>query len=332
MRRTLYVHIGPMKTGTSALQSILSKHDNSSLIYPKIALWGPGAHHWLVYNFFDQAPHGRENPYRHCGELLRQIRAESEQSDLNLVISSEVLSERTKKRDPIKFIDALWSCLGRDDWTVEVLLGCREHFQRAASAYSQRIKGKASAEIRHPDEFLVQDAKKYIYAPLVEHLIAAGLKVTILNYHPSETWTTRFLAHLGLSTQQIPDAAGRNVSLSVKALIAKLSANRVLRTEKERHKFATLLKKMPGYYGWSRQMFGQEAMIRAEDHFRVDRIFLREKFDIQLPESELCKPCCFFLNSEALAEIASVARLLGEVGEEIVREASGYVEDQCPEQ
>lgn len=325
MPRILYIHIGPMKTGTSALQSILSKHDNSSVIYPKVGLWGPGSHHGLVYSYFGKARRGKE-PDDDCNKLFQKIRVEAQLSDMNLLISSEVLSERYKRRDPKNFIDALWDYLGRDGWNVEILLACREHLQRAASAYSQRVKGRDSSETRGPDEFLVEDAERYTYAPLIERSVATGFKVTVLNYHPAETWTARFSAYLGIPDGQVPAAPDKNVSLSIKALIAKLSANRVLRTDKERATFARMLKKMPGYHGSSRQMFGREAMIRAETHFSADRAFLLENFGIRLPEAEIGNPCKFVLDVQALAEIATITRPLGQVGEEIVRAASEFTE------
>ncbi|HTW31951.1 MAG TPA: hypothetical protein VMD76_09745 [Candidatus Sulfotelmatobacter sp.] len=51
MARKLFVHVGPRKTATSAIQDCLRRHDNSIVIYPKVGLEGPGCHHGLVYAF-----------------------------------------------------------------------------------------------------------------------------------------------------------------------------------------------------------------------------------------------------------------------------------------
>ena len=62
MPRTLYLHVGPRKTGTSALQHILRNHDNSIVVYPKVGLWGDGSHHGLVFRFFGVDRSGKIYP------------------------------------------------------------------------------------------------------------------------------------------------------------------------------------------------------------------------------------------------------------------------------
>ena len=52
MKRKLYIHAGPPKTGTSALQYVLRDHDGSAVYYPKAGQWDDGSHHNLVLNFY----------------------------------------------------------------------------------------------------------------------------------------------------------------------------------------------------------------------------------------------------------------------------------------
>lgn len=50
MIRTLYLHCGPPKTGTSAIQAHL--RDNAchpDLLYPQAGQWGDGVHHCLTF-------------------------------------------------------------------------------------------------------------------------------------------------------------------------------------------------------------------------------------------------------------------------------------------
>jgi hypothetical protein len=46
LERKLFIHVGPMKTGTTALQTFLRDHDGSLVLYPKkTGQYDPGAHH-----------------------------------------------------------------------------------------------------------------------------------------------------------------------------------------------------------------------------------------------------------------------------------------------
>jgi hypothetical protein len=51
--RKLFIHAGPTKTGTTAIQNFLRDYDGSQVLYPKTGQFGSGAHHNLVYNFLD---------------------------------------------------------------------------------------------------------------------------------------------------------------------------------------------------------------------------------------------------------------------------------------
>jgi hypothetical protein len=48
----VFIHVGPPKTGTSAVQHVMRTHDNSQVLYPKVGLWADGSHHNLAFNFY----------------------------------------------------------------------------------------------------------------------------------------------------------------------------------------------------------------------------------------------------------------------------------------
>jgi|SRR5579871_674634 len=328
MSRILYVHVGPTKTGTTAIQNLLSKHDNSVIIYPKVGLWGPGSHHGLVYSLFNRTPR-RKQVASDPRQLLDQIAEYTRYNNLNMLISSEELARSVGRRkkpqgDVTALIHTLLASIGSEDWEVEILFVCREHFERAASAYSQALKG--NYETRGPDEFLLESIESLQYAAIADNLRESGFKVTALNYHPSRTSTMRLLAHIGFSPDQIPDSEWKNVSLSTKALIAKLAANRTMEPEDARQKFSVLLKKMPGYRAPAQFIFSPRAAARAETCFAADREFLRREFGIDLPELDPAnRKSMFFLEPDDMADIAAIGEEFGAAAEPVVRVASDYL-------
>lgn len=179
MARALFLHLGPAKTGTSAIQHILSHHDGSVVLYPHVGLWGDGSHHNLVLNFYGeyQRPEmEREN----VGCLFARLADEAPASDRDLVISSEMLAGRKKIRD---FANAIQTAAGCELRIVCVVV-VREHRERAASLYNQRVKDAVFLEQRSPDEFLIEHPERICYAALLRRLRTAGIEVIVVNHHP----------------------------------------------------------------------------------------------------------------------------------------------------
>ena len=321
MARKLYVHVGPRKTATSAIQYALTQHDNSVVIYPKVGLWRDYSHHGLVYKFFDEEnfASGVEGTTE---ELFEKVGVETRGSDRNVVISSEAL----EFRDTGAFIRALLPYVSATPIEVEILVSCREHFARAASWYNQRVRALKVSEKRNPDKFLEAKAAEMCYAPLVRKLCQTGFPVTVMNYHPSENWLARFLMHLGFAQDQIPDNRSKLVSMSPKALIVGLAVNDAVRSKDTKRKILKAFGKMPNFRSSSKFIFGREASAIADRYFSVDRDFLLEEYGISLTppdfaslENELR------INSEDLADIAAVANGLGDPGQKIVKYARQYL-------
>lgn len=322
-RRKLFVHVGPMKTGTTAIQSCLREQDWSSLIYPKKFLYA-GAHHTLVFNFFGDK-RTRVSGIVDVAELLEEIRTLANDNDRDVIISSEALVPMAWQphfAEPGALIRAILPCFGEPAPDVEILIGCREHFSWAASAYSQTLKGNEKCD---PDEFLCANYEALCFAPILGTLEQTGYRVTPLNYHPSESWVERFMTHVGIPAEGLPQMPSRNVSLNPAGLIMKLAANRAFPGEKTSRKLRNTLRSRPEFGSTSKFIFGAEAAKTAERAFSGDRRILSEKYGIGFPIPDLNSPNMFFVNAQDLEMIEAVARDMGIDEEAIAAAARPYL-------
>lgn len=322
-RRTLYVHVGPQKTGTTAIQTFFREHDDSALIYPKKFLYA-GAHHTLVFNFFGDRRTALSGVVD-IRELLEEIRSLANDNDRDVLISSEALvplAWQSHRVDPGALIRAIIPCFGTHAPDVEILVACREHFSWAASTYSQTLKG---SEKRDPDEFLRAYSGGLCFAPIIRSLEQSGFRVTPLNYHPSQSWVERFLTHVGFPAQKLPQAQTTNVSLNPAGLIMKLAANRALPGEKISRKLRRRLKSMPEFGAPSQFIFGAQAAETAERLFSKDRLLLSEEFGIELPLPDVNAPNMFFVTEQDLAAIETLARNMDVDGRAILDVARQFM-------
>lgn len=321
MTRTLFLHVGPAKTGTSAVQYILQRHDNSIVIYPKVGLWADGSHHNLILNYFGE--YTRPEVVREdAGRLLARIGEEARQSHRDIVISSEILAGR---KDVVGFSAALEREIG-EPLRVEILVVVREHFERAASLYNQRVKDAVTGETRDPDAFLATHAPSLCYVNLLRRLLRTELRVSVLNYHPAEDCVQRVLAKLGFHEEMTTDYPPRNVSMSRAALVATLAANRVAASKDERNRFTAALRRMPGTGGPAEPIFGAGAALAADRLFAKDRNFLLRRFEIEfaLPDfPEDSRP--FGIDDAEFALVRDIAAKFGAFGEKIIDAVRPYI-------
>ncbi|MGB6231521.1 MAG: hypothetical protein WBF53_15505 [Litorimonas sp.] len=132
MAKTVFLHIGRHKTGTSSLQQYLAQNvpllrDRAGLIYPetgrRTAAGGLGtAHHDLSYTL----RFGNK-------DALLDLRAELEREtgpDADMLISSEDLQN-------VRHFDALRTVF--DGWEVHVIAYMREYLAYLLSAFAQRV-------------------------------------------------------------------------------------------------------------------------------------------------------------------------------------------------
>lgn len=318
--RTLYIHVGPAKTGTSAIQHALLTHDGSVVMYPQVGLSRGGSHNNLIVNFFSDKNRSdavKADPRKLLDELGRAFAA----SDRNVVISSEALFGRPGIR---RFIEALTQQFN-EPVSVELIVACREHFGRIASAYNQRVKDVGRFEREGPDDFLRRQNLNFGYANLIGKLRQTGKMVSVLNYHPSNNLVERFLRHIGFPDDKIPPAELRNVSLSSKALIAVLAANNVAKSPDDRERYFSALRKMRRFFGPSGFIFGREAALEASQRLQADRELLESEYDIVLPAPDLAaQDGGLYLKEGELAEISDVTGELGSEGKAIVEFASRF--------
>jgi hypothetical protein len=116
------VHLGPRKTGTSAIQSALRAHDNSIVIYPKVGLWGDGSHHGLVFSFFGEQrkPRQKDLEKYDLKLLLDRLADEARDNARDILISSETLAGSGRNFEA--FILALLHYLNMMAVDVEILV------------------------------------------------------------------------------------------------------------------------------------------------------------------------------------------------------------------
>lgn len=85
------MHLGPSKTGTSAIQGFFRDQGASSILYPKTGRWPDGSHHNLPFAFDGKTQYGGIDipPWEQlCQELDKEISSYKN----NILISSEISS------------------------------------------------------------------------------------------------------------------------------------------------------------------------------------------------------------------------------------------------
>jgi len=324
LSRKLFVHVGPNRTATTAIQDFLGRPNNSTVVYPKLDGERAGAHHGLVRAFFGSRGAGRTRD-QELERLLSKMDAEASRSERDVIISSEALVSEWKDIGP--FVRELITLLRVAPADVEIIVACREHFARAASCYNKKVRAFGRGERSLPDQFLASQAARFCYAPLIGRLRRTGFKVTTLNYHPSENWTDRFLVHIGFPPDKLPKIRTRLASVGPKALIANLAANKAFDSKQSRMKFRDEFRETSDRQPSSYFIFSRDCARKVDELFGEDRKFLESECNIRLnpPDLEIVESA-FFISATELDEIVSVARKVGRE-KRIAAFARRYVKD-----
>ncbi len=292
------------------MQYILSRHDGSVVLYPRVGLWGDGSHHNLVLNFFGdyQRPEViRDNPDR----MLAQIGKEARTSHRDIVLSSEILAGPRKLGD---FATAVQAAIG-EECRVVLVVAAREHRERAASLYNQRVKDPVLGETRDPGAFLVDHPERFCYTTMLRRLQKTGFKVAVVNYHPAEDFAVRCLTLFGFAPEHIPPVPRRNASLGRLALIATLAANRAARSREERARFDAVANRIADRFGGAEAFFPGSAAAEVRGIFMADRKFLRQQFDVTLPKpGRPGQSNPFAISEHEFGDLAAVMQELGDYG------------------
>lgn len=231
MTRTLYLHCGPAKTGTSAIQAYL--RDNShhpDLLYPQTGQWGDGAHHHLAFALQGMTARGpvQVEPLDRLHGALTAELAASDARDM--LISSEGLTPK----DALPAFHREFADLVAGFDRVVTLVVLRHPLERAASAYNQNIKDQVIAEKRLPDAYLAEAGPGFALMPLVRRWQRAVPGVTFLSYHPAKRLLHRFMRALDRDFTETGGRTRRNRSLGGRAALTLLLGNRLTAGPAER--------------------------------------------------------------------------------------------------
>lgn len=210
MPRTLILHVGPAKTGTSAIQAILRDAPPDGLTYPQTGQWPDGAHHKLTFAMRGKSRRGDIGipPF---SSLLPDLVTELNDAQGDVVLSSESFAAA----DLQEFLDHLKAGGMRAFDDIRIVVVLRHPLERAASAYNQNIKDMAVPAVQMPKPYLETSGKNLLLTPLVRTWLATGLPISFLSYHPSATLVERFfdcIGHTPSATAQTGKTYNRSIN------------------------------------------------------------------------------------------------------------------------
>jgi hypothetical protein len=280
LERKLFVHVGPPRTATTAIQSVMIDHDGSVVVYPKTAHTPAAGHSALVFSHLDDHRlRGRED----IDILLDRIAAEASVSDRPVLISTEFFFLRPKAVD---LIPKIAERLGIRQ--IEAIFVVREHFSQIGAFYRMVLNQARVKKIATigPDEYLELRARRACIAPLARALQAIGVSVHMIPYKPSSDTVLRFLRYIGFSDENIPEIPISNVSVSVSKSIARLALNRA-GIEGEARIESIEMQRLLARRSRHEFIFGLEAARKADEYFSVDREYLSREFGIVIQPPDL---------------------------------------------
>ena len=232
MTRTLFIHTGPAKTGTSAVQHLLRDLDDPKLVYPKTGQWPDGSHNMLYFAIQGQRRWGNiEIPP--LAELADQMSAELMTAPHNVLISSESF----ETPDRLRLLRRLLAnAIARFDRVVPIVT-LRHPVERASSTYNQAVKEPAQGLQMWPDPYLFRTIKSHSLSQLVTAWQSFSADTLFLPHHPREDFVQRFVSALGRPDLAPKTNTIRNRSMGGLGLALLLISNRIHKTREERADF-----------------------------------------------------------------------------------------------
>jgi hypothetical protein len=303
--RRLFLHLGPAKTGTSAVQNVFRDLEDPRLTYPKTGQWPDGSHNLLSFSLKGTktwGPHKIPEP----STLLPAIAAELNAAKGDALISSEGLCNEDT-------YGALWHHLGDvfggfDE--VIPMLALRHPIERAASAYNQQVKDAHIGQTSLPDAFLEANVRGFLISPFVQRWSRVAEGMVFLPYHPSEGFVARFCDTIGRPDLAPADPGRANRSLGGRGLALLLLGNRHLPDAEARAWFFNeVLRKRAELKLWQGASFpfSPEAVERAMASGVADDLArAKDTFGIDLSNWTLPKPIALSkADAELVREVAS---------------------------
>ena len=246
MTRRLFVHVGPAKTGTTAIQSLFRDLSDPALTYPAAGQWPDGSHNLIAFALQGAQRWGAiEVPP--LSELLPRMADELAAAPRDALISSEGLGQPALYR---RLIDGLADTVAGFDQLIPILT-LRHPLERAASDYNQRVKDAQYGERALPDADLQGRIAAHRLCPLIARWQQTAPEVRLLAYHPAQSLVARFCALIDRPDLAPLEAPWKNRSLGGVGLALLLIGNRVLPDAAARHRFlAEDMRTYPGLKLW----------------------------------------------------------------------------------
>jgi len=236
----LIIHIGPKKTGTTALQRYLNQNKQElstryQICYPT-PLFGGEAHHELIYGINYQltgaAPYAEAqgvNNIPHPREIFQRYIEQAAELHCNtIIISSETLFELNEKQQEL----LQKSVEGIDE--IEYVFGLRDRVSLILSRWQEEVKHgytKSLSEYIERNLFTGPNAADY-YQKILDISLTSGIKNLRVKpflyggYEGEQSIFLEFLAALGIShvglNLQIEEI---NIGVKSGPLIALMAAN-----------------------------------------------------------------------------------------------------------
>lgn len=272
MKRKLYIHVGPSKTGTSAIQGLFRDQAPTSILYPETGRWPDGSHHKLFFAFNGETQYGTIDiaPWE---QLCLKLDKEVSSSQKDILISSELSS--------LSFVKAIVSLLNKHDLDVHLILTVRNPLERAASLYNQEVKDPVIGLTETPDDFLSKRKMNFRFKPLYEKWSVPNLPIIVLAYKDKLPLVQRFCNVIDAGVEIVSDGKQPNKSMEGAALLAILIANKLLKNETQRRAFFTQLREDVQFKIWKGNSFpfSKKACDEFCSALKPDIEWIVEKFD-----------------------------------------------------
>lgn len=218
----IFVHVGPSKTGTTALQKYLSDHAPEGLHYPKEGQWEDSGHHILCltlggYNKFLR----RELSIT---DVIEDFKEAVSKSDGEVIVSSEAFAALTYKHDD--YLEKLGAFMKDCCDDVEFIYTLRHPLARAASLYKSLVCNFTNSMTLDPRGFAEDKLDNLMLGTYLTRLEKLGLPYRTIYYEPSRDYIPRFMSMIDHPIESY-DYNGENVSSSDDVLPMMLCVNRL---------------------------------------------------------------------------------------------------------
>lgn len=313
MKRTLYIHVGPSKTGTSAIQSVFRNLRDERLTYPQTGRWADGSHNLLSLSIKGEARLGNvEIPPME--EVIAEISAEISAAPNDCLISSEGLNHWGRYS---RLLTALEPAT-RDFDEVRPIVTLRHPVERCASEYNQAVKDPMDGKTSLPDDYLLNESCRYFLSPMVRNWLDIAPNVSLLPYHPASSLVQRFCGLIGHADLAPRSAPQLNKSLASVGLALVLLSNRHLTDADSRGNFFQRMLTIDWLRPWNGPSFpfSREAVEKAmSSTFREDLEQLKSGHGIDfmswsMPQSiALTEPECAIVRNVAKEILPSGPKL-----------------------